>query len=542
MERIQQYCSVTDRLEQDPACKEEVLKMALQPKIHMTKRGMITGSAVAAALLALNIGIGGYLYAQNKAREELLSVANDELSVAEADDLPETTAAVTGTSLSAAAETVRLTATTVKATFAAAQISTQKTTKTAAASQTAEKPAAGQTASAGTDTTVRTTAHTTAKTTAEPDAAFVPAEQNGEIIYRIIPTDRDYTDGTENEELNSCHVECGEILTVKMTVENTPAAAAGKFWISCDGAEVLSVQKGSAYPDAAETLSMLPDSSTDIANQIDYRYRNSQPVQAPDGAAVFYATLKMPEHDSIVWISDVAADSNIFADPTRIQSFSFRNYGLEICVGDGGEDALYLAEDSDFVPYYPVSRDGRLNKSKLDAVESTDSTDRDFWFEVGNVQAHAGDKNVAVPVIVHGNIGFSAGGFSFFCDSALSLSPDPEFDPTEDREEYNVRAESTKLMKGMMTVTKGEDNPNCASIGFTIGNNMTSDGTILFLYYDVPEDAAAGSTYQIRMKVYNLEKYSDEAEDLKKSFYERETMEDIKNQAGYVSGGITIVP
>ena len=125
---------------------------------------------------------------------------------------------------------------------AAAQISTQKTTKTAAASQTAEKPAAGQTASAGTGTTVRLTAQTTAKTTAEPDAAFVPAEQNGEIIYRIIPTDRDYTDGTENEELNSCHAECGEILTVKMTVENTPAAAAGKFRISCDGAEVLSVQ------------------------------------------------------------------------------------------------------------------------------------------------------------------------------------------------------------------------------------------------------------------------------------------------------------
>lgn len=557
MKRIQQYCSVTDRLKQDPACKEEVLKLALQPKIHMTKRGMITGSAVAAALLALNIGIGGYLLAGNRAGDELLSAANEEVSVAEADVLPETT--VTGTSLSAAAETVRLTASTAKATSAAAQSSTQKTTKTAAASQSTEKPAAGQTASAGTDTTVRTTAHTTAKTTAEPDAAFVPAEQNGEVIYRIIPTDRNYTDGTENEELNSCHAEYGETLTVKMTVENMPAAAAGNLRISCQGAEVLGVQKGAAYPDAAETLDISDSAFGGFTTQIDYHYRNSLPVQAADGTAVFYVTLKMPEFDNNIWI---IPDNNynlemFFADADMNYPFRYGCYGLKICVGEGGKtfppmppfkEENDVSPDADdeaafAEPFSPVHLYPAYYEDKPESIESADSTDRDFWFEVGNVQAHAGDKNVAVPVIVHGNTGFSSGGFLFPCDPALSLSPDPEFDPDKDSANKNVRAESTKLMKAcLMSVTTPVSDPNFAFIGFASAKNTVSDGTAFILYYDVPEDAAAGSTYQIRMKVYNLEKHSDEAEDLQKPYYERIESQSIQNQAGYVSGGITIVP
>ncbi|MBP0970803.1 MAG: hypothetical protein J5753_02070, partial [Oscillospiraceae bacterium] len=64
MKRIQQYCSVVDRLKQDPSCKQEVLARASRKKISVSRRGMITGTAVAAVLLALNIG-GGYMLHQS---------------------------------------------------------------------------------------------------------------------------------------------------------------------------------------------------------------------------------------------------------------------------------------------------------------------------------------------------------------------------------------------------------------------------------------------------------------------------------------------
>ena len=50
-----------DKIKHDPACKQEVLNMAQRNQIHMTKRsGKVAGTAIAAALLAANIG-GGYL-------------------------------------------------------------------------------------------------------------------------------------------------------------------------------------------------------------------------------------------------------------------------------------------------------------------------------------------------------------------------------------------------------------------------------------------------------------------------------------------------
>ena len=62
MKQIQQYCSAMDKIKHDPACKQEVLNMAQRNQIHMTKRsGKIAGTAIAAALLAANIG-GGYRF------------------------------------------------------------------------------------------------------------------------------------------------------------------------------------------------------------------------------------------------------------------------------------------------------------------------------------------------------------------------------------------------------------------------------------------------------------------------------------------------
>ena len=149
------------RFRQIPADQEEHhMEQTDEPRkkgIRMRKRGMITGSAVAAVLLALNIG-GGYLLSRSRAGDDLLSVTSEECVVSEAETLPETTVTVSGTEL--AATTVRAseqyTNTTANALTAASERS----------SQTTEKPAAGQTAPSGTGTAENTTAKMTAKTSA----------------------------------------------------------------------------------------------------------------------------------------------------------------------------------------------------------------------------------------------------------------------------------------------------------------------------------------------------------------------------------------
>lgn len=73
--KIQQYCSAVDKIKHDPACKQEVLNMAQQKNIHMTKRGgKIAGTAIAAALLAANVG-GGYLLLHGRNQQADLSAA-----------------------------------------------------------------------------------------------------------------------------------------------------------------------------------------------------------------------------------------------------------------------------------------------------------------------------------------------------------------------------------------------------------------------------------------------------------------------------------
>ena len=73
--KIQQYCSAVDKIKHDPACKQEVLNMAQQKNIHMTKRGgRIAGTAIAAALLAANVG-GGYLLLHGRNQQTDFSAA-----------------------------------------------------------------------------------------------------------------------------------------------------------------------------------------------------------------------------------------------------------------------------------------------------------------------------------------------------------------------------------------------------------------------------------------------------------------------------------
>ena len=91
MKRIQQYCNVVNRIKHDPACREEVLHMATRKEIRVTKRGAAMGTAVAAALVALNIG-GGYLLLSRDQHPETSGVAMSDLAV-QTDDISASSAA-----------------------------------------------------------------------------------------------------------------------------------------------------------------------------------------------------------------------------------------------------------------------------------------------------------------------------------------------------------------------------------------------------------------------------------------------------------------
>lgn len=80
MKRIRQYCNVVNRMKHNPECRKEVLSMATRKKIRISRRGTAAGTAVAAALLALNIG-GGYLLLSDSAKPGNSMVATDELDV-----------------------------------------------------------------------------------------------------------------------------------------------------------------------------------------------------------------------------------------------------------------------------------------------------------------------------------------------------------------------------------------------------------------------------------------------------------------------------
>ncbi len=502
MKRIQQYCSVTDRLEQDPACKEEVLKMALQPKIHMTKRGMITGSAVAAALLALNIGIGGYLYAQNKAREELLSAANDELSVAEADDLPETTAAVTGTSLSAAAETVRLTATTAKTTSAAAQSSTQKTTKTAAVSQTAEKqtaekPAAGQTASAA-QNDAGTGTGTSAQTTS-------PAPKSSVIEYALVPADKPYeTTGGKSV----WHVKPGEQYNVRLTVQNDPGVSGFMVEYNISKNDLLSRTNLQHYEGSVHAYGQFDAVNND--DQILVISGNGDgSTKAPDGAALAEFTLIAPSTPGTYEICPysnrdssyvVNEDGTTTVLPSRA-SFAEKN----------GEDCACTVRGAEII----VDADETASSGYLVDPETLDGPT--VYFEP--VTAHAGEKHVPVKLRVKGNDPFISGFLSFDYDPALQplLFNRDTMDNTtaseDDRLGISVEGtllENAPLLKSSVSIGSkmyvifnnyrsfGYDSDGLPTV-FHNGETQTDaviaeEGVLCTLYFDMPEECG---TYRI---------------------------------------------
>ena len=251
MNQMRHYCSATDKLRHDPACKEEIMTMARQEKIHFSKRGVLTGTAAAAVLLAVNIGVGTFLYSEHKAlnsaSNETAEVSDFDLQIKE-EPLQTTTAAVqtvTETTAAAAKEKTEKTVTTKKdtketgttttakkdgkqaaVTTAAGNSGSQNAATTAAPKATTAAPKT--TTAKRTTTTAKLTTTTARQTTAAPTTttAVQKPPVTDRLIYNLVPGGKTgWTPAYENDLANNVYrAQPGEEIRVDVTVKNDPGA------------------------------------------------------------------------------------------------------------------------------------------------------------------------------------------------------------------------------------------------------------------------------------------------------------------------------
>ena len=192
---IRQYCAVVDRMQPDPACKQAVLEKARRSGITFSRRGLITGSAVAAALLALNVGVGSFLLRQSAA--DSLNASENENIIISMTDAP-ADAAVTTAAESSATQKQTAEADAGKKTTAKNNI--RRTTET-----TAQEP-------------TETAKQETAGTASEPEK-----QESNALCVALVPTDRPYESAAENKNAPLvCHAKPSEKIRVDLTLRNNP--------------------------------------------------------------------------------------------------------------------------------------------------------------------------------------------------------------------------------------------------------------------------------------------------------------------------------
>ena len=464
------------RFRQIPADQEEHhMEQTDEPRkkgIRMRKRGMITGSAVAAVLLALNIG-GGYLLSRSRAGDDLLSVTSEECVVSEAETLPETTVTVSGTEL--AATTVRAseqyTITTANATTAASE----------RGSQTTEKPAAGQTAPSGTGTaenttakmtaktsantsektTAKTTADTTAKNTAKPVQTTTAPPETDTAEYMLIPADRPY-EVIDGEAV--CHAKPSEQIKMMLQVENGRGSTF--FYVP------FNISKFDYLPDPNTMYCNIGGTGNGMWLEncddriLTFRGMESEVSAVPFNGCLTDFKLLAPAKPGRYVLRECGAESDLARDPSDDSKVT----GITVIVDE--EDLSAVTKTS-----FPV---------KPDTAEGL------TFFFMPTV-AHAGEKNVPVDVLIQGNGPFEAGELKILFDSALK--------PVTDAEQLVLRTEGTLLAHapeisgtaqgGELEVTfnnrwkKTDEGYESSDRYNTV---IRGDGELFTLYFDMPEE------------------------------------------------------
>ena len=490
MKNIQQYCSVVDRMKPDPACKQAVMEKARRSGIALTRRGIFAGTAVAAALLALNIGLGSFL--MNKVTEESLTANSETIEVTEA--VPATTSA------DSRAEQI--------VTSAAQSVMT-------AAAGTQEKTAPERTVLTQTEPAVT---EQTAQTTAQPkqDPVQPAAEvhpKDGQLSYMLIPADRPYTfAGYDAGEPIVCHALPGEQIKLQLKVWNDPGLTFFQVGYNVQTFDVRVEGSIGGYQN-----NVMCCGEWNIEREKDrflcFRDLNIQKMREeplPDGTVLSETTLIAPSKPGHYVIQK--ADEKDYPSEASVLSPSAGEQSPVHCEISGFE---VIVDEEDYASFGEA-------KWLIDPETVTDG----LMVSAETIVAHAGQKNVPVNVWVKGNRPFLDGSLVMYYDPALeSLIPDEDLtNPIKswENDRSGVGLEGTLLENIprlsvrnswretlLKRIDVSFDTREYTADGMICNDEtrteIQGEGVLLRLYFDMPEECGR---YRIYVKNATLFGYS----------------------------------
>ena len=380
MKSIRQYGEVMDRMEQDPSCKQEVMAKAARPRIAVSRRGVMAGTAVAAVLLALNIGAGGYF---------LHKAAEDSLAEVQTSEVTEVTEATTAAD-SAAEQTV----TTAKAQKSAGGTTVGTTEKAAVQTRTETAASAKQNAAEKTTAAETPAAQEQPKQTTAKSAETV-TPRGGKLTYSLIPADRSYeTTGSNQKAPVVFHVKPGEQIKVQLMVQNDPGVSEFFVPYNMSKFDYLSVTGSPYYQITASETGLLEAVGDD--NRGLYISGTEGHAKTPDFSVLAECTLIAPSNSGHYLIQEQDSNNQRGIAYDAQQSPVFCDvFGAEVIVdaddaADGTAGMLADPEQTEGLTVY-----------------------------IEPVTAHAGQKNVAVNVCVKGGDPYVNGGLMLGYDPAL---------------------------------------------------------------------------------------------------------------------------
>lgn len=440
-------------------------------EIRMTRRGIATGTAVAAALLVLNIGFGGFML--HKAADDPVSSADIEVvEVSEA--ATETTAAITGTE-----ENVTT----------AEQI-------TAFTQTVSDETAPNQ-------TVAETTALPAKQTPAAADKTEAP--KSGKLTYSLVPADRAYESaGTNKKAPVVFHAKAGEQIKMQLKVQNDPGVAFFGALYDMTNFNLLSQTNLHYYEGIVNCIYYGGEQNSERC-VLSIGGNGNGSTKAPDGAALAECTLIAPTQPGRYVVQEYVPTVNSFVvnpdgTETKITDYYYNAYA------DAGQ-TIHI--DCEILGAEIIVDDAEgTQKSGIDPETAEGPT-----VYIGAVTAHAGQKNVPVNVYVRGCDPFVSGTLRFGYDSALkSLLYDcyAEYDSdvTEDSR-LGISVDGT-LLENVMTLRSSSIHGNTIMVSFnnyrafgydskgipTVFRNgetqadaaITEDGVLFTMYFDMPEE------------------------------------------------------
>lgn len=132
----------------------------------------------------------------------------------------------------------------------------------------------------------------------------------------------------------------------------------------------------------------------------------------------------------------------------------------------------------------------------------SESQSKEMTMYVEPVSAHAGDKSVPVSVSVKNNRGFAATGVQLFYDPALK--------PVKTGETSQISAipfakyQLGEQYKDFMSTCMVGEEKHIVAFSAMHTENCTVDGTLFTVYFDIPDDAKAGTQYAFQCNVDSM--------------------------------------